>query len=51
MMKKNFFCKFITRKFSTTLNKEFNLSKAELKELNNLIKEPWVKPGKDKLVN
>jgi hypothetical protein len=38
------------RKFSTTMNKEFTLTKIELKELNNIIKEPWVKPGKDKLV-
>jgi hypothetical protein len=32
------------------LRKEFNFSQKEVKELNNLIKEPWVKPGYDKLV-
>ena len=50
MMKKNFFLNYIGKKFSTSLNKEFNLSKKDFKDLNNLIKEPWVKHGKDKIV-
>jgi hypothetical protein len=50
MMKKNFFLKYIGKKFCSSLNKEFSLSKNELKDLNNLIKQPWVKPGKDKIV-
>jgi hypothetical protein len=38
------------RKFASQIIKEFKLNKKDLKELNNAIKEPWVKPGWDKIV-
>ena len=54
IIKKNFFIlnKHLTKNFTTKeVMKEMNLTKTELKYLNNTIKENWVKPGKDKLVN
>ena len=43
------FYKMSTKKFSSSfLKKEFKLSSKEIRELNNEIKKPWVKPGWDK---
>lgn len=42
---------FQLRNFSTKeVMNELNMSKSQIKELNHLIKSPWVKPGKEKLV-
>jgi hypothetical protein len=39
------------KNFSTKeVMREFNISKQEIKELNQLVKEPWIMPGKEKLV-
>jgi hypothetical protein len=39
------------RNFSTKdVMKELSLTNEEIKELTNKIKDPWVKPGKEKLV-
>ena len=44
--------KDLTKNFTTKeVMKEMNLSITEIKYLNNTLKENWVKPGKDKLVN
>jgi len=43
---------FQIKKFSTKdVMSELNLTKKEIKELNHLVKSPWVKAGKEKLVN
>jgi hypothetical protein len=52
-MMKKYFCSKIVPKLKPNLGitlKDFNLTKPELKELNNKIKEQWVKPDKDKIV-
>lgn len=49
-MNSNFY-KIVNKKFSSQLVKDFKLSRKDIKELNNLIKEPYVKPGWDKIVN
>lgn len=54
-MKSFFKFQYITKKFATKIRnpnflKDFNLSRKEIKELNNQLKEPWVKPGWDKIV-
>lgn len=43
---------FQCRNFSTKeVIQELNLTKKQINELNHLVKEPWVAPGKEKLVN
>jgi hypothetical protein len=39
---------FATKNF---LKNEFNLTKKEIKELNNELKKPYVRPGWDKVVS
>ncbi len=50
------FYKFNIKKFALktsvfSLRNEFNLSRKELRLLNNEMKTPWVRPGWDKFVN
>jgi len=43
---------FQYKKFSTKeAMRELNLNKKDVEVLTHLIKQPWVKPGKEKLVN
>jgi hypothetical protein len=54
-MKKLFITKVILKQFCTKTTqaiklKDFNLSKQELKDINNQAKAAWVAPGKDKIV-
>lgn len=43
--------KFQFRNFSTKeVMKELDLTKKQIKELNHLVKAPWVAQGKEKLV-
>jgi hypothetical protein len=48
------FLKFGKKQFSSytknVLKTEFNLTNKELRNLNNEMKLPWVKPGWDKIV-
>lgn len=42
---------FQKKTFSTKeVMKEMNLSRQDIKKINHLILEPWVKPGREKLV-
>lgn len=49
-MRKQFFQKYTMKKFSTLVRKELKLDNKDIKQLNNLMKEPYVKPGTDKIV-
>jgi len=50
---KNSFYKIVSRGFLSSkpsFIKNFNLSKNEIRSLNNQMKEEWVKPGWDRFV-